>query len=332
MNATSIAGPTFRCQLPATRTIVFKTICDEGFTLIELLVVMATVAILATLLLPALAGTKPNSQSFQCVENERQLVLAWQMYAEDNSDLLPPNDYPYLTTYATQSAANQAKMKNWVVGTMAQPFDGMDRPNVFGKSELLDPNTLLSPYQTNRSVYHCPADNFIDPSFNGVRVRSYSMNSAVGTIWNSSSAMGGGDSRPVGSPVGGGWLPGAFYNSAQNTWLTYGKMSSFSRPGPANTFVIMDENPLSINDGSLSVAAVAIPGSTYLISWPSGNHNGAAGISFADGHVLFHKWLDSRTYTPQGIISPGRGSTYPTLQSPDDSDCFYLASITSARR
>ena len=57
----------------------------------------------------------------------------------------------------------------------------------------------------------------------------------------------------------GGWLPGAAYNGSQTTWLTYGKMSSFSRPGPSKTFVIMDENPFSINDGSFAVSAVATP-------------------------------------------------------------------------
>jgi len=64
-----------------------------GFTLIELCVVLATVAVLAAVLLPALADTKPNTQAFQCLNNQRQIMLAWQMYAVDNSDLLPPNDF-----------------------------------------------------------------------------------------------------------------------------------------------------------------------------------------------------------------------------------------------
>jgi prepilin-type processing-associated H-X9-DG protein len=125
-------------------------------------------------------------------------------------------------------------------------------------------------------------------------------------------------------------LNGNVYNTSQKTWLTYGKMSSFSRPGPANTFVIMDENPYSINDGTLVVAAVANPGNTCLIDFPAGNHNGAAGISFADGHVIIHKWLDPRTFSPSGLI--GLGSTEETQVTPDDPDCFYLGPITSAPR
>jgi prepilin-type N-terminal cleavage/methylation domain-containing protein/prepilin-type processing-associated H-X9-DG protein len=309
-----------------TRPFTFKNAREDGFTFVELLVVMATVAILALLLLPALAGTKPNSQAFQCLENERQLILGWQMYAADNTDLLPPNDYPYTTAYAAQSTATQAKLKNWVVGTMEQPLDAGDAPASSGHSELLDPNTLLSPYLTNTAVYRCPADDYIDPPTRKVHVRSYSMNSAVGTIWNTYYNNG---SPQLGSPLQGGWLPGNAYNASQTTWLTYGKISSFSRPGPANTFVIMDENPYSINDGALEASAVATPGNTYLIDSPAGNHNGAAGISFADGHVIIHKWQDSRTYTSQGQQS---GGSILTHQSPDNPDCFYLAPITSAPR
>jgi prepilin-type N-terminal cleavage/methylation domain-containing protein/prepilin-type processing-associated H-X9-DG protein len=311
------------------RPSIFKKSREEGFTLVELLVVLATVAILAALLLPAVAGTKPSSQAFQCMENQRQLTLGWQMYAEDNASLLPPNDYPYLTSYAS-AGANQAKMKNWVVGTMAVAFDAIDFPYLSGGvSELLDPNTLLSPYIKNRAVYRCPADNYVDPyAGNKVHVRSYSMNSAVGTIFNSSIEMGGSSGLHIGSPVSGGWLSGAAYNANQTTYLTYGKMSSLSRPGPANTFVFMDENPYSINDGSMNISAQTTAGNTYLIDCPSGNHNLSAAISFADGHVIMHRWLDARTYTPQN-----RGSQQAAMrQTPDNQDCFYLAPITSALR
>ena len=160
------------------------------------------------------------------------------------------------------------------------------------------------------------------------------MNSAVGTIWNSSTAYGG-PAGVLGSPVGGGWLPGATYNASQTTWLTYGKMTSFIRPGPANTWVIMDESPITINDGSLAISAYAAPGATYLIDYPSGNHANGAGIAFADGHSIIHKWLDPRTYTANPLQHgvAGEGSTTGGLQTPtDDPDCFYLAPITSALR
>jgi prepilin-type N-terminal cleavage/methylation domain-containing protein len=308
----------------------------DGFTFVELLVVLATVAILAVLLLPAIAGTKPNSQAFQCMENQRQLSLGWQMYAADNSDVLPPNDYPYLTSYA-QAGANKAKMKNWVVGTMAVGADAGDSPYLSGgTSELLDPNSVLSPYIKNRAVYRCPADNYVDPyAGNRVHVRSYSMNSAVGTIYFSSASVGAGgsDSRPVGSPVGGGWLSGSSYVGGVNpTWLTYGKSSSFVRPGPSDTWVFIDENPQSINDGSIAISANATPGATYVIDYPTGLHGGAGVLAFADGHALVHKWKDPRTYSYTGPVHGNGGQQVPALQTPDDPDCFYLAPITSAHR
>ncbi len=290
-----------------------------GFTLIELLVVIAIIAILAALLLPALSRAKQQAQSTQCMSNGRQLMVAWHMYADDNTDLLPPNDFPYETCYYT--SGNKVSMKNWVCGTMEQPIDaGM-------LSELTDPiGTALSHYMPNPFVYHCPADLYYDAQAKGPHVRSISMNSAVGTVWSSSSTYTSGG-PPIGSAVLGEWLDGKSYTA--NNYLTYGKLSSFTMPGPANTWVIMDENPVSINDGSLAISAAAAPGATYLVDFPSGNHNQAAGISFADGHSLIHKWTDPRTYGANGVVN-GQGSTGPTTQTPDDRDCFWLAPLTSA--
>jgi prepilin-type processing-associated H-X9-DG protein len=155
------------------------------------------------------------------------------------------------------------------------------------------------------------------------------MNSAIGTTWSQFYLNG---SPPLGSPVDGGWLLGASYNASQTAYLTYGKMSSFIKPGPANTWVIIDENPISINDASFASSAKAAPGATYIIDFASGLHNRAAGMAFADGHSIVHAWVDPRTYTtPPGFVH-GQGGQGSTVQSPDNKDCYFLAKYTSALR
>jgi type II secretory pathway pseudopilin PulG len=116
----------------------------NGFTLVELCAVMAAMVLLGTVLLPALAGTRTGTEAFQCMNNERQIILGWQMYAADNQGVLAQNDFPYLTAYRGQTPATQAEMRNWVVGTMASSLDA-NSASPGAVAELTDPNTLLSP-------------------------------------------------------------------------------------------------------------------------------------------------------------------------------------------
>src|ERR1035438_5104729 len=76
---------------------------DRAFTIVELVVVLATVGLLAVMVLPALASTKPNSTLFQCMNNMKQLAVAWTMYADDSSDRLVN-----LNTYAKDQNGNSA--------------------------------------------------------------------------------------------------------------------------------------------------------------------------------------------------------------------------------
>src|SRR6516162_1868919 len=127
-----------------------KTCNREAFTLIELLVVIAVLFVFASLFGRAMAA-KPSSQTVQCMENQRRLVMAWRMYADDNNDLLPPNDYPYLTSFIM--AGNKDQLRNWVVGTMQNNFDANSNPT----NTLLAPQTFLSGYIRQVNTYKCPA-------------------------------------------------------------------------------------------------------------------------------------------------------------------------------
>src|ERR1700690_3205573 len=131
-----------------------------GFTVVELLAVVVTVAMLAAVLLPALAGTKSDPRAFQCLNNQRQLILAWQMYAADNNGLLPPNDYPFSISWLLSSAATRSQMNNWAAGTMTTL-------DAYSLAPLTSTNTVLSTYISNPKIYHCPADNYITSNSGG---------------------------------------------------------------------------------------------------------------------------------------------------------------------
>lgn len=280
---------------------------DHAFTLFELLVIITVIALLAAMVLPVLVRNRSDSKAFRCLNNQRQLTLAFRAYAEDNNDYLPGNDFPWMTFVSSIPFSARG---NWAPGSMATA----DKANVFA---LRDSSiSQLYNYLKTSDAFKCPADQ-------SAVVRSVSMSAAVGVQW---CYAGNGYNPPTGvlrgsQPLSGAWLPGS-YNASQTTWLTYGKFSSMIRPTPANLWVIMDEHPDSINDSQVVTAAV--PG--YLIDYPASYHAGAGGISFGDGHAEMHYWQDSRTKPPI------TGSSLLSVVSINNPDTAWLAQRTSALR
>ena len=138
-----------------------QSIRRRGFTLLELLAVIATIAILAALLLPVLSRAKIKAQRTACLSNLHQLGVAWVLYYTENADLLAES-YPIHNQYA------------WVEGDMSLTNEAAD-------AGLLQEGTLYH-YAQNAAVYHCPADQST-VLVNGAllpRVRSYSMNCFMG--------------------------------------------------------------------------------------------------------------------------------------------------------
>jgi len=124
---------------------------NPGFTLIELLIVVSVIAILTSLLLPTLAHAKEKAVSTNCQSNQKQLQLAWMMYADDYAGALAPNPAGPAT--------------GWVAGDMTNPAQSADQGLIMGAA--------LGPYSKNAQIYRCPGD--LSP-----HVRTVAMNPRMG--------------------------------------------------------------------------------------------------------------------------------------------------------
>jgi prepilin-type N-terminal cleavage/methylation domain-containing protein len=237
-----------------------------GFTLIELLVVIAIIAILAAMLLPALAKAKQQAQGVKCMNNLRQMTLAWVSYCGDNKDIVAPNGGLGQGEDSVSDDAPSGDM--WVDGDM-QDFALANLCPATNNAFITA--GLLYPYVNSALVYRCPADV---------------STAAPGTGY---------------SPYGGAGVP-RVRSVSMNTWVCSGAdvaganlniyETQFQKLAdiihPVTTWLLWDESPYTIDDG----CAANYPLSTTWGNPPATYHNNANGMSFADGHAMIKLWHD----------------------------------------
>jgi type II secretory pathway pseudopilin PulG len=230
-----------------------------------LLVVIAIIAILAALLLPALSRAKIKAQAAYCMNNQKQLCVAWKIYTDENNGVFPPN--------ADEANQNDTALNGWCEGVLSFASGNTQNTNT-----ALLANSRLGPYMGKQmGSYHCPADVYTcqEGSVWLQRCRSVSMNGYVG-MFNSSDGV-------------------ANWTGGYSDYRAYTKESQLSLPRPVDLWLFDDEQADSINDGFM------IDNYGSVGHWedlPASYHAHCCCFSFADGHAQIHKWLLDSTCLP----------------------------------
>ncbi len=259
---------------------------NHGFTQADLAAAVTGVCLLAGLALTTAGTHRQAAQTEGCRANLRRLSQAFNLFALDHRDVFPGNRF----------SSGIGNLTNWCDRVF---LDFTATPRNWDPSGLT--NGVLWPYAANADIWHCPGD----PSIVSVpnvgerrRIRSYSMNSHIGS-------------------------PADPFSSG---YRTFSKISEVSLMGAEKAFLILDEHPSSINDGTLYVDMSGFrkqPSSRQWLDYPGSHHLGAANLSFADGHVETWSWRDARTkpaYRPGTILN---------VPSPNNPDIYRLQSATT---
>ena len=236
-----------------------------AFTLIELLVVIAIIGILAAMLLPALAKAKVQAQKTFCMNNLKQIQLAWVIYSGDNSDRIAPVSN-YIPIFPTDPQVQPGAAE-------AQIFPG-SVTTITGTNILFSRLGLLYPNLKSDRIFKCPADLKKSPDNRTPTIRSYSVNGWM---------------NPTPGTLASGYLhPAATY--------TVFKRQTDIR-NPSNIYIMLEESPGTINDDWF-VENPDTP--TEWTDMPASYHNRSCMILFSDGHAQSRRWTDKQVIAQAG--------------------------------
>lgn len=240
-----------------------------GFTLIELATTLVIILVLVGLLSSALNHTTSKVLRISCMENVKQLQTAWLIYMDDNDQMFPLNQ--------SVGGGNNPKIpieklstNSWVAGN----------PRLDLSQAGIASGTLFEYTMRNARVYRCPMDGSTVMNRSDLpRSRSYSISTYLG-----------GDKAGIDPQVK----------------VKYDQLVS---PRPANVLVFMEEHEESFFRASFVIPTDrATLASVFETSTPSDRHYQGCHLSFADGHVEFWKWYNTRSGTGTARLSAAKAT------------------------